>query len=350
MGNPSNPEMLVLARESRGMTQTALAKKTKITQAAVSKYESGVLEVPSDRLEEIARVLEYPTAFFFRGDRRYGHGSPCLYHRKRQSLPLSKQREVQATLNVRRLEIARLLQGVEIDTEAGFVRMDIEDFDSPEQVAQLVRKSWRLPLGPVQNLVSSIENAGGIVISGSFGTRKLDAISLRAPGQPPFFFVNKDIPGDRMRFTLAHEVGHVIMHTLPSVSQEREADLFAAELLMPAKEIKSDLASLTFQKLGPLKYHWKVAMSSLIRRAHTLNQITDRQYKRFMVQMSQMGIRLNEPYPISPEEPTVIRDVVDLHLRHYGYSTAELSQAVGLHDSEFCSLYLDQKPRLRLVE
>lgn len=342
--------MLILARESRGYSQTQLAKKAKLSQAAISKFESGVLEIPDDRLEAIAQALEYPTAFFFRRERRYGYGSPCLYHRKRQSLPISKQREIQATLNVRRMEIARLLQSVEIETDAGFVRMDIEDYDSPEQIAQMVRRSWRLPLGPVQNLVRTIENASGIVVSGSFGTRKLDAISLRAPGQPPFFFVNKDIPGDRMRFTLAHEVGHVIMHALPSVEQEREADKFAAELLMPEKEIKPDLRALTFQKLGSLKYHWKVAMSSLIRRARDLGQISDRQAKRFWAKMGELGIRTNEPYPIAPEEPSVVKDVVDLHLRHYGYSVPELSRTVELHEEEFRSLYVHEMPRLRLVE
>ena len=153
-----------------------------------------------------------------------------------------------------------------------------------------------------------------------------------------------------MRFTLAHEVGHVIMHTLPSIEQEREADRFAAELLMPAKDTKSDLRSLTFQKLGPLKYRWKVAMSALIMRARDLNQVTDRQAQRFWTKMGQFGIRTYEPYPIPPEEPSVIKDVVDLHLRHYGYTVGELSKAVDLYEEEFRSLYLDERPRLRLVE
>ena len=342
--------MLILARESRGYSQTQLAKKAAVSQAAISKFESGVLEIPNDRIEAIAQALDYPVAFFFRREQRYGYGSPCLYHRKRQSLPIGKQRELQASLNVRRMEISRLLQSVEIETEASFPRLDVEDYDSPEQIAQLVRRSWRLPLGPIRNLVHSIENAGGIVISGSFGTRKLDAISLRAPGQLPFFFVNKDIPGDRMRFTLAHEVGHVIMHALPSIEQEREADRFAAELLMPEKEIKPDLRALTFQKLGSLKYHWKVAMSALIMRARDTKQITNRQATRFWTKMSALGYRTNEPYQLPPEEPSVVKDVVDLHLKQYGYSVPELSRAIGLHEEEFRSLYVHETPRLRLVE
>ena len=45
------------------------------------------------------------------------------------------------------------------------------------------------------------------------------------------FFVNTEIPGDRLRWTLAHEIGHVVMHLMPSPDQEKEADRFAAERL-----------------------------------------------------------------------------------------------------------------------
>ena len=91
-------------------------------------------------------------------------------------------------------------------------------------------------------------------------------------------------------------------------------------------------------------------MSALIMRARDLNQITDRQAKRFWTKMGELGYRTNEPYPIASEEPSIVKDVVDLHLRHYGYSVPELSKAVGLYVEEFRSLYIHEMPRLRLVE
>src|SRR5918997_108703 len=118
-----NPEMLVLARESRGLNQTELHRKTGIPQAAISKYESGVAVVPDDRLEVIAEALGYPTRFFFRPDRVHGYGSSCFYHRKQQSLPVRKLREIQALVNVRRLQIEPLLRDVRIDTEIHFDRI-----------------------------------------------------------------------------------------------------------------------------------------------------------------------------------------------------------------------------------
>ena len=53
-----------------------------------------------------------------------------------------------------------------------------------------------------------------MVISVDFETPRIDAISRWMPGLPPLFFVNKDIPKDRYRYSLTHELGHVVMHAL----------------------------------------------------------------------------------------------------------------------------------------
>lgn len=358
MGAETNPEMLVLARESRALSQKELAHQTGIPQAAISKYETGASAIPSDRLELLADALRYPTRFFYRWDRVYGYGSSCFYHRKQQSLPVRKLREIQALMNVRRLQVEPLMRDIHIDTYAHFDRIDVAEHESPEQIARLVRRNWRLPHGPIQSMVGAIEDAGGVVITARFGTRKLDAISQWAAGERPVFLVNEDSPGDRLRFTLAHEVGHLVMHTFHSDDQEREADRFAAEFLMPEREIKPALRSLTFRKLGPLKCHWKVAMAALIRRAYDLKQITERQYRRFFSQLNKFGYRLNEPYPIPREEPTVLKNVIEFQRTHHRYSAAELSYVAAVDLEEFCAVYLDgewpesesERTGLRLVE
>lgn len=349
-----NPQMLVLARESRALSQTELARRTGIPQAAISRYEKEMAIIPpDDRLEVLAEALGYPTRFFFRSDQVYGFGSTCFYHRKQQSLPVRKLKEIQAFMNIRRIQIGPLFRDVHIDTDAHFDRMDVGEYDSPKQIAQLVRRNWRLPYGPVQNLSSFVESAGGIILRDDFGTRKLDAISQWVPGSRPLFFVNESAPGDRLRFTLAHEIGHIIMHTFHSDDQEREADRFAAELLMPEKEIKPDLRSLTFRKLGPLKAYWKVSMAALIRRAYDLEQISERQYRRFFTQLNKLGYRFNEPYPVPQEESTVLKDVIEFQRTHHHYSVAELSHLSDVSLEEFCSIYLkaeDEQPSLRLVK
>jgi Zn-dependent peptidase ImmA (M78 family) len=173
---------------------------------------------------------------------------------------------------------------------------------------------------------------------------------------PPLFFVNRSAPPDRYRYTLAHEIGHIVMHAMPSVAMEKEADQFAAEFLMPRREIRTHFARpFTLQKAAELKPHWKVAMSALIRRAHDLDMISDRYYRGLMTQMSRHGYRLHEPVALDPEEPSIVQAVIDVHTNAHGYSIQELANLALLSVDDFNRYYppppeLAAKAHLRAVK
>jgi Zn-dependent peptidase ImmA (M78 family)/transcriptional regulator with XRE-family HTH domain len=331
------------------MTQTELAAASSISQPLISKMENGVHEITHDRLKAIAAALRYPPEFFCRSGRTAW--TVCMAHRKRQSMPITQLRTIQAQVNIARMQITRLMQGLEIDAPLGFPRMDVAEFESPEEVARLARAHWRLPLGPVESMIATIEAAGGIVVRSRFATDKLDAIGLWIPGAPPFFFMNSAIPGDRWRWSLGHEMGHAMLHASPTADQEKEADRFASEFLMPAEEIRSELQHLTLPKLADLKERWKVSMQALVRRAHQVGAITERQQRSFFMRFSQMGYRKTEPFPIPQEEPTLLREIVSLHFAQHGYTSAELSTAALMLEDEFRATYMEAEPspRLRVV-
>ncbi len=340
-----NPDVLTLARESRNLTQGELAELSTLSQGYISKAENGVIEPDGERLQLLARALHYPQEFFFRPARIYGYGSPCLRYRKRQSLPMKRARHNQALINVLRMQAEQLLKGVEIQTSLGFPRLDVDEYDSPAAIARLVRAQWRLPHGPVRNLVRTVEAAGGVVISCTFDTDRLDAVSQWPEGDRPYFFVNKDAPSDRKRFTLAHEIGHMVMHQWPCQDQEEQAHEFASELLMPADEIRDDLRRLDLKRLYPLKSYWRVSMQALIYRAARLGLITERQKRSMFARLSELGYRKAEPAPIEPEQPMLIREVVEFHLTKHGYNISELSRITCLEEAEFRMLYIGDRSR-----
>ena len=76
------------------------------------------------------------------------------------------------------------------------------------------------------------------------------------------------------------------MHRIPTPTMEEEADRFAAEFLMPASDIKSDLKEMTIEKAAYLKPFWRASMQSLIYRAKTLKVITAGQENYLNRQMS----------------------------------------------------------------
>lgn len=341
-----NPEMIVLAREARGWTQKELADAMSVTQATQSKIESGLLSVGDEYVGRLAKHSGYPDGFFYQTDPVRWSGSGCMYNRKRQSVTVTDYRRLLARVNVLRLNLNRLLHSVEIQTENKFFRVDIaEESATPEEIATLVRGKWNLPPGPIENLTTAIEASGGIVILADFGSVKLDAFSQWPPGMPPMFFVNRLAPPDRCRYTLAHEIGHIVMHYIPTADMEREADRFAAAFLMPREDIIGDLGrNFNLERAAALKQYWKVAMSSLIRRAHDLGRISETQYRRLMTRMSVRGWRTHEPVQISAEEPTVVRSVIDLHLNVHGYSVDELCLLTLTSVGDFERQWLPSSP------
>jgi Zn-dependent peptidase ImmA (M78 family)/transcriptional regulator with XRE-family HTH domain len=351
MNRTVNPELISLARESRGITQGELARAIGVSQGTISKYESGINSPPNDDLGKIAKELNYPESFFFQAEDVRGVGSTCLYHRKRQSMPVRELKIIQAKVNIVRMQMAKLIRGVEIKCENVFPRMDVEEYDGgPEEIAALVRKAWGLQPGPIPHMVNAIEDVGGIAFRWPFGNRKLDAISQCVPGLPPLFFVNSQAPNDRVRYSLAHELGHVVMHRVPTPDQEREADRFAAEFLMPAKDIGPFLRPLSVQKAAAMKPHWKVSMAALIKRAYDLGKISDSYYRKLFTQLGKLNYRTTEPVELPDEEPTILRDIIGVHLNDHHYSTMELASALSLHESEFLEQYMPGKRTFKIVD
>lgn len=123
--------------------------------------------------------------------------------------------------------------------------------------------------------------------------------------RPAAFLINAHAPADRFRFSLAHELGHVILHREPGVTatQERQADEFASEFLLPADTIRTELKQgrLTLPRLLELKHRWGVSMAALLRRASTLGVVSDWQYRNLMVELSAVGYRKQEPSDLVPE-------------------------------------------------
>lgn len=345
-----NREMLTLARESRGLSQTDAAQGMGLSQSELSKLEGGFREPSEDQVRRFAHFFRYEEDFFYISDPVRNFGTSCVYHRKRSATPQSVLRRLLAMVNVASIQIRRLLLSVDLEAENRFQPFDLDDFSGDaERIAGAVRSLWSIPPGPVQNLVKEIEEAGGIVIRCDFGTTKVDAVSQWLPDLPPLFFVNRLIPTDRLRFTLAHEIGHIIMHRLPTDDMEGEADRFAAEFLMPQRDVKPDLDYVTLPRLAALKQHWRVSMNALLKRACDLETITPRFRSYLWMQMGQAGYRKLEPVTIPAEEPKTLDCVISAHANELGYTTSDLNKLVFGLETALSESLRPSKYQLRIV-
>lgn len=345
--------MVILARESRGITQQELADKLSASQGWLSRVEGGLRGIQEEDLKKLSMVLGYPPDFFFQDEKIYGPSISEMFNRKRQNVSNKILNTIYAQINIRSMNMKRLLRGVNMGT-VGIKQIDLGDFDhSPKEVARVVRAAWRLPRGPVQNLVDAIENQRGLIIPFDFKTNGIDAISHWQPDIPPLFFVNKYSPTDRLRFTLCHEMGHIVMHQgSVDFNMESQADEFASEFLMPESDIRPYLSDLSLEKLATLKQYWKVSMAALLKRASDLNEITSRQARTLWAQMSKSGYRLREPSELDlpKESPNLLSEILMTYIVDMKYTARELSKLLCLSEKEIHDVYLNSSSRKASIE
>lgn len=187
------------------------------------------------------------------------------------------------------------------------------DIEEIEEIAGQVRVAWRLPAGPINNVVDVLEQHGVVVIRLPFGSADVDAFSLPFLDHPVVVLGTDKNDRARSRFDAAHELAHLVLHgdQIWGIKQvEDQAHRFAAALLMPADEILPQLPStVDWPRLFELKRHWQVSLAALLMRARTLHRINESTYLNAIKALSARGWRRVEPVPLGrPEQPKHLLD------------------------------------------
>lgn len=348
-----NPRMLITAREACGYTQNQVEDHTGVAQSLISKAEIGSRPLTGEEAAKIAPFLRVTPDLLSWSDEIFGFGSASFFHRKQQSLSQRTLRKIQAQVNLLRMRLQRMMTDLVVDIPGAIPHIDLDAVGGPQEIARRVRAAWRLPMGPIGNLVNAVELAGGVVARQDFETHRISAISVWHPDSFPLFVLNESLTPERQRFVLAHELGHMVMHEgePPRETAEREADLFAEELLMPSAEIRQQLEAIDLRKAAALKPYWKVPMQSLVLRAEHLGLISEGRCRSLHAYMNKLGYLSIEPNPLEREEPSVIADMLSVHLDDEDFSAGELATALGMPVEDMLSQFSGRKGRsLRLVQ
>ena len=337
-----NPKMITVARESRGLSQLELAEKLDLSTSHMSRIEQDFIEVGENHLRSISTVLNYPEEFFYQEGETL---PPALALRKRNIVAQKVLLPIDAQVNIYRLTIEKLIKAISY-SDINLPVLDIEKLGSPAEAARKLRKLWKMEKGTINNLTQVLEDNGLFLINFDFNTDRVDGMSILADSKFPIMFSNKRSLGDRQRFTLAYELGHLVMHlqTNPSFTRDisHEANEFAAEFLMPEKDIKGDFKDgVTLNILADLKRKWKVSMQALLYRANDIDVITDNQKRYLINQFNSMNIRRREPaeLDIPRENPMKLRDMITNYKTKQRLNVKQLALFFNSNEDEFLSKY-----------
>lgn len=302
------------ARKANGLPLRALAEKVGVSATMISKYERDLAIPSSDVLLALGRALGVRTEYFFRTSKIHLE-TVAHRNRRRWHLPAKQESRILADIGE---QLERWVALDEILPAPWSLRFELpadlppqlNSYDEIEDVAVVLRHHWQLGLNPIPDLIDTLECKGIKIFKTKLDQdSRFEGLSARADGQP-VIVVGEHWPGDRQRFTLAHELGHLVLdeRLAESLDVERAADRFAGAFLVPADKVKECLGerrhSFEIYELFLLKHEFGLSIAGWSYRARDLGIINQRTHQQFWAYLRKHGWNTTEPGNQYPAEQT----------------------------------------------
>ncbi|WP_075257796.1 helix-turn-helix domain-containing protein [Herbaspirillum camelliae] len=331
------------ARLAAGLTLSALGDQVGVSHTAIQKYEKGLLTPSSTQLLKLARACGIRTEYFFRT-----HTVELLHPEFRKLASFGKT--AQDALKIKVVELVER----RVELLSAFPRLPVPAFappaNLPQHIASLdeidafsdtVRNAWQLGLNPIADLTDTLEGLGLLVIvvdEDNPGFSGLTAKARTEDGREyPVAAVSKRWPGDRQRFTLAHELGHLLLggRLAEGIDEEKACDWFAGAFLAPRVAVLQLLGvqrhALEWQELYVLKHEFGLSMTGWLQRAKQCGVITETVHLSMFKRFSARGWRKTEPgQPLPQEHPRLFDQLVYRALAERYISEGKAAELLGI--------------------
>ncbi len=294
------------ARKACGLSLRDLGDQVGVSHAAIKKYEDRKTKPSSDMLLKLAKVLQVRTEYFFRPDIM-----PALTEikfRKHKYFP-QKQLDIVTHKVIekieRRIELENLFPKAAISfLEIKNISLSIMNNQEIEQVAEIVRNDWKLGIGPIPNLIDTLEMHGirvfTIKLNEADHPNKFDGLHTII-NEMPIIVINGNDPGERQRFTLAHELGQLILDKKlnKEMDEENACNVFAGAFLFPKESVLKELGesrtAIELKELDLLKHEFGISMLCILYRAKALKIIKKSTFDKLYQLFKNKGWYTQEP-------------------------------------------------------
>lgn len=326
-------QRLRVARVFKGHTLDQLARLAGTSRSFLSRVEAGERQPSPLLVDAMAEHLDVLPDFLF-------GQAPVDEARDRECHFRNRQR-VGAKVRGRVLAHATLYSTLVEYLDARLrlprphvPRVNVESTDDIERAAARCRMAWGLGLDlPLANVTKVAERAGIVIALLVDGVEKVDAFS-RDGRQRPLAVLSWKDAASRNCFSLAHEVGHLVMHgdrETGDKQTESEADRFASALLMPRDGFMREFprGRIDWPALVRLKARWRVSLGAMVRRAHQLGLLSPSQYTNAYKTLSYRGWRKLEPGEFDFHAPQMVAMAFAALAKGYGVRPDEVAADLG---------------------
>ncbi|YAL82476.1 helix-turn-helix domain-containing protein [Dermacoccaceae bacterium W4C1] len=337
-----------LLRQRRGLTLADLAANVQKQPAWASRIETGKLTLRGRDLVDCAAVLNVPPEML---------ATPVSeadlegVHFRKYRVPKKVEARATAEGNFVAYLVNSLLVKAGQEQDHRFPQIDANTLSTDPReagsaAARIVRDHWGLGTAPINDLAGRIESGGLFIAPLPPDITKVSAVSVwHGAGNAPVTLLDRRIIDDTRRFTLAHELGHIVMDQRSGLGDDKDiearADAFAGELLAPYDQVRDTVRSLDLSMFGTLmqlQRTWGLHPSSFIRRGYFAGDITasaqTRWFQEFNGARRNLLRNLRSPYPL---QPTAIGALLTM-MKSVGWTAATLARDLHVHVDELAAV------------
>ncbi len=274
-------ERLAAARKMKRMSMDALADAVGVSKNAISKYEKGSMLPNSSVLINLCEALGMSVDYFFRGKMvDLGH----IEFRKRARLGKMAIKSIHEHIKEfaeRYIEVEKILG---IPSPVALARYGVSCFGDAVGAAMKLREAWRLGSDGIVGLINLLESKGIKVIEID-SEPDFDGVSGLIDEKYYFIAVNRNYNPERKRFTLAHELGHLVLEINSGLDKEKICHSFANEFLLPSEVFKAIMGDrrhdISLNELRTIQRDYGISVDAQMMKARSLDIISENRFASF---------------------------------------------------------------------
>lgn len=257
------------ARKLRGLSLQKVAEELQVSKQMISKYEGGLSIPDSTKLIKLSKLFGLKVDYFFNA---FKVELNEVSFRKKSSFSQKKQNSLKEQIKIR-LENYLYIEDI-LSIDYSFIN-PLADFEvkNKADIIEAVRKlkeAWEIGFDPVHNIIQLLEDKRIKIIELSDAADNFDGLATYVDDKFPVIVLNKNFPVERKRFSLLHELGHILLKISDQceLSEENASNKFASEFLFPSNVLIEEFGGkrerISMDELISIQEKYGISIKALV--------------------------------------------------------------------------------------
>lgn len=279
------------SRVHRGLSLQEVADGVGVSKQMIHKYEMGNSVPTSDKLIALSKLFNQKVDYFFRKP-EVSIGE--ISFRKRGKFGAKKVDSLKEEIRIQ-IENYLFIENIcEVSNsfKNPIEKCIIEDEASVQQTVKMLRSKWNIGEDAIHNIIDLLEDHHIKVIEVEDESGSFDGLATTIDNKHRIIVIAKGMPIERKRFTLLHELGHLLLRIedFDLKKQEGLCNYFASEMLLSEEntftEFGINRSSISLEELKNVQEKYGISIKAIVYKLGELKIMPAERVRKFYLRLN----------------------------------------------------------------